>query len=106
MQRRHASGVFVFLRRVVGVRLPTSNSEDAGRSGKFVLHRPSTFSRAVLFAFVCVVLLLLALFGHWFVGSVCDEAHITTSFQAPFSTVCHRIFLRDLFLKNTTGYAI
>jgi transposase len=37
---------------------------------------------------------------------VCHEAQIVSPFQDPFSTVCRQIFLRDLFLKNTTGYAI
>jgi hypothetical protein len=53
----------------------------------FTLHRSSTFLRAALFAIVCVLLLLLALFGNWFVGSVCDEARLATPFQGPFSCV-------------------
>jgi hypothetical protein len=72
----------------------------------FTLHRSSTFLRAALFAIVCVLLLLLALFGNWFVGSVCDEARLATPFQGPFSTVCQQISPRDWFPKEATGYAI
>ena len=28
---------------------------------------------------------------------------IVSPFQGPFSTACRQIFLRDLFLRNTTG---
>jgi hypothetical protein len=53
-----------------------------------------------LFSFVRVVLLLLALFGSWLVGSVCEEARFVTPFQGPFSSMCHRIFLLICFLRK------
>src|SRR6185312_7106160 len=85
-----------------GVRLPASNSKGAGQ--KRIFYRASTFSRAALFAFVCVLLLLLV--GKWLAGLVCDEARLATPFQGPFSGVCQQISPRDLFLKDPTGYAI
>ena len=93
-----------FLEACRGVGLPTNNSEDAGP--RFISNRPSPFSRAVLFAFICVLLLLLAFFGNWLIGSVCDEPRLATPFQGPFSSVCRQIAPRGSLLKEVTGYAI
>ena len=49
-------------------------AEDAGRSGKVIL------SRAVLFAFICVLLLLLALFGNF--GLLAPPATPSTFFPS------------------------
>jgi hypothetical protein len=84
---------------------PRDKSEDFGRSGKFVLPRLSRHSLVLLTAVVCVAL-VLAFFGYWLASSVCHEAQVVTPFQGPFSTVCRRMFFRDLFLKSVTGYAI
>jgi hypothetical protein len=96
--------VSCFLEACHGVGLPRYNSEDA--APKFIPSRSPPFLRAVLFAFVFVLLLLLALFGNWLVGSVCDEPRLATPFQGPFSSVCQQIAPRGLLLREATGYAI
>jgi hypothetical protein len=101
--------VSFFVEACRGVGLPTNKREDAGP--RFISNRPSPFSRAVLFALVCVLLLLLAFFGNWLIGSICDESRVATPFQGPFSSVCEssvceQISPRDLLLKKATGYAI
>ena len=80
-------------------------NKSVRRTGKFVLPRLSTHSLVLLIAVVCIVL-LLAFFGSCLASSVCQESQVVTPFRGPFSTVCRRIFLRDLFLKSATGYAI
>jgi hypothetical protein len=82
---------------------PNKSNQDLGRSGK-----PRTLSKRrliLLIAVVCVVL-LISLFGEQFTNSFCREAHRVVPFRGPFSTLCGRIFIRDLFLNGTAGYAI
>jgi hypothetical protein len=83
------------------------NNEDFGRSGKLILSWLSRRSLVFLIALVCIIL-LIAFFGigNWLTSSVCYEAHRVAPFRGPFSSVCRRIFLGDLFLNGTTGYAI
>ena len=82
-----------------------NKSDDFRRSGKVILPRLSTHSVVLLIAVVCIAL-LLAFFGSWLASFVCQESQVVTPFRGPFSTMCRRIFIRDLFLKSTTGYAI
>jgi hypothetical protein len=82
---------------------PNKSKQELRRSGK--LPALSKRTLILLIAVVCVVL-LISLFGERITYSFCREAHRVVPFRGPFSALCGRIFIRDLFLDGTAGFAI